>query len=30
MHDYILSCCSAADVTPEKLRGMDVRLICND
>ncbi len=30
MHDYILSCCSAADVTPEKLEAMDVRLICND
>ena len=30
MHDYILSCCSAADVTWEKLDAMDVRLICND
>lgn len=30
MHDYILSCCSAADVTQEKLDAMDVRLICND
>ena len=30
MHDYILSCCSAADVTWEKLEAMDVRLICND
>ena len=30
MHDYILSCCSAADITWEKLDAMDVRLICND
>ena len=30
MHDYILSCCSAADVTQEKLDAMDVRLLCND
>ncbi len=30
MHDYILSCCSAADVTWEKLEAMDVRLLCND
>ena len=30
MHDYLLSCCSAADVTQEKLDAMDVRLICND
>ena len=30
MHDYILSCCSAADVTQEKLDAMDVSLLCND
>ncbi|MBR0507214.1 MAG: DegV family protein [Clostridia bacterium] len=30
MHDFILSCCSAADVTQEKLDAMDVRLLCND
>ena len=30
MHDYILSCCSAADVTREKLDAMDVRLLYND
>ena len=30
MHDYILSCCSAADVTQEMLDAMDVRLLCND
>ncbi len=30
MHDYILSCCSAADITQEKLDAMDVRLLKND
>ncbi len=30
MHDYILSCCSAADLTHEKLDALDVRLLCND
>jgi len=29
MHDYILSCCSSADLTQEKLDALDVRLICN-
>lgn len=29
MNDYILSCCSTADVTEEKLREMDVHYICN-
>ena len=29
MNDYILSCCSTADVTEEKLRAMDVHYICN-
>ncbi|MBQ1632889.1 MAG: DegV family protein [Clostridia bacterium] len=30
MHDYILSCCSPADLTQEKLDSMDVRLIYSD
>ena len=29
MNDFILSCCSTADVTEEKLRAMDVHYICN-
>ena len=29
MHDYILSCCSSADLTQKKLDALDVRLICN-
>ena len=29
MSDYILSCCSTADVTEEKLRELDVHYICN-
>ena len=30
MHDYILSCCSPADLSQEKLDSMDVRLIYSD
>ena len=29
MNDFILSCCSTADVTEEKLRALDVHYICN-
>lgn len=29
MNDYILSCCSTADVTEEKLHELDVHYICN-